>query len=79
MCTLYQCEEFENAILGEVVTTLMSDPEYDANGSLLINITTVTIPTTKVHYVDAVELVNLGFAPDVVDIVVGELNRHTTY
>jgi len=79
MCTLYQCEEFENAILGEVVTTLMSDPEYNASGSLLINVTDVNVPTNKVHYVEAVELVNLGFVSEIVDIVVGELARHTTY
>jgi len=79
MCTLYQCEEFENAILGEVVSTLMADPDYNASESLLINVTNVTVPTNKVHYVEAVELVNLGFVPEIVDIVVGELNRHSNY
>jgi len=79
MCTLYQCEEFENAILGEVVTTLMADPDYNSQDSLLINLSALTIPTKKVHYVEAVELVNLGFVAEIVDIVTGELNRHSTY
>jgi len=57
----------------------MSDPEYNANGSLLINVTDINVSTTKVHYVEAVELVNLGFASEIVDIVVGELTRHTNY
>ena len=64
--------------LGEVINTLMSDPEYNPNDSLLVNINDITLSTKKVHYVEAVELVNLGFASEIVDIVRTELNNQAS-
>jgi len=74
MCTLYECEHFENAILSEVITTLMGDPEFDLSQSLLVNVSTIRVNTKNIHYTEPTDIQNMGFSQELVTLVVKQIN-----
>jgi len=75
MCSLYECEEFENAILSEVIASLNRDPEFDLNQNLLLNINTVIVQTRDIHYIQPMDIQNMGFSQEIVAIVLKQLNK----
>uniref|UniRef100_A0A6B2KW48 Myosin motor domain-containing protein n=1 Tax=Arcella intermedia TaxID=1963864 RepID=A0A6B2KW48_9EUKA len=73
MCSLYECEEFENAILSEVINTLMSDPEFDLSQSLLVNISTARINTKNVHQIEPTDIQNMEFSQALVHLILKQI------
>jgi len=73
MCSLYECEEFENAILSEVIITLTRDPEFNLNQNLLLNVSTISVKTNDIHYIQPMDIQNMGFSQEIVGIVLKQL------
>jgi len=74
MCSLYECEEFENAILSEVITTLMSDPEFDLTQGWLVNVSTIRVNTKNIHFTEPMDVQNMGFSQELVALVLKQIN-----
>jgi len=77
ICTLYQPEEFENSIIGDVISSLMQDPKFNFNDPLLFNHTDIKVDTASIPTPDPTDLQNWGFSSEVLDFVLSQVQVNT--